>query len=339
MRYQTWSAAVGVPRGSFVAPKVHILKPLLIVLIAAVLSVPLQAQVGNVPAAPVGPAPLPNIKAAEPSPSVSGVVVQKAAWDVLTKGLADHKSGTRTYALMALSNLAASPRALAMVESALNDKSAAVREQAAMRLGDMGARSSIPKLKRMLSDRSPEVSFAAARTLTELGDDGGRDQLIEVLTGERRISGALAASGLGVWTREQGPLNLLLMGASQASSILIGPYVPLAILAVRQLASGSPDTERAMSAESLGSDGSARAIEVLRHALRDHNWNVRAAAASALGMTTATATVPELTRLLKDKKPAVRFMAAASIIRLTAPSAPLWQGADWMQPSQAGPSE
>ncbi len=313
------------------------MKPLLTVLLAAALAISVRAQDLKPPVVPGDPAPLTNIMSVAPSrPELSGIGVQKAAWDVLTKGLADHKPGTRMYALMALSSLAASPRALAMVESALNDKSTAVRQQAAMCLGDMGARSSIPKLKQMLSDRSPEVAFAAARSLTELGDDGGRDQLIEVLTGERHIASELPAWG---WARQQGPFNLLLMGASQASSILIGPYVPLAIVMVRQLTSQPPAQNRAMSAESLGSDGSARAIEVLQHALRDHNWNVRAAAANALGMTTASGAVPDLARLLKDKKPAVRFTAAASIIRLTAPSAPLWQGGDWIGASQTNPSD
>jgi HEAT repeat protein len=55
----------------------------------------------------------------------------------------------------------------------------------------------------------------------------------------------------------------------------------------------------------------------LEEALGDKNWVVRAAAAKALGNYQHKGVIPKLQELLQDDKEPVRFMAAASLVRLT----------------------
>jgi HEAT repeat protein len=63
------------------------------------------------------------------------------------------------------------------------------------------------------------------------------------------------------------------------------------------------------------------AIKELDDALDDKNWIVRTAAAQALGECKQRDQIKQLTALLSDDKPAVRYMAAASIIRLSSSKA------------------
>jgi HEAT repeat protein len=50
-----------------------------------------------------------------------------------------------------------------LIESALDDKEVSVREAACATLGELKARTSIPKLRMALADAAPEVVFAAGR--------------------------------------------------------------------------------------------------------------------------------------------------------------------------------
>jgi HEAT repeat protein len=74
---------------------------------------------------------------------------------------------------------------------------------------------------------------------------------------------------------------------------------------------------RALSAILLGPDATLDALEQLQGALTDKNWIVRAAAAQALGSSRHRDQIQYLRPLLQDDKPAVRYMSAASIVRLS----------------------
>ncbi len=73
---------------------------------------------------------------------------------------------------------------------------------------------------------------------------------------------------------------------------------------------------RILSATLLARDKDARAIADLGDALYDKNPLVRTAAARLLGGFNDSTVRPKLTPLLDDKTDAVRFMAAASIVRI-----------------------
>ena len=78
--------------------------------------------------------------------------------------------------------------------------------------------------------------------------------------------------------------------------------------------SGTPG--RAVAAEILGKDSDPYALTLLEWALADDSWAVRVAVSKALGERGNIGTIPKLMPLLSDEHHAVRYMAAASIVRL-----------------------
>jgi HEAT repeat protein len=74
---------------------------------------------------------------------------------------------------------------------------------------------------------------------------------------------------------------------------------------------------RAISALLLADDANEDAREVLREALQDKSWIVRAAAAEALGVHGSLNDIETLAPLLSDQENKVRHRAAAAIIRVT----------------------
>ena len=277
----------------------------------ALCALPLRAEDGNArhaSSAAVRP---------DSATNISSHSVDQAAWSVLLKGLKDGSAANRIAAIDALSTMGGNGEAVHLIESALKDRDDSVRVEAALRLGDMGNPASVPALKEALDDKSPVVAFAAARALAQMGDTEGRDELIEVLTGDRRISGGFFSTGTG-FARQQmsDPWSLVTMGASQTASIFGGPFAGVGVAFVHQLLTDNSAPPRAASAQALGEDGSERAVRVLEKALTDHNWTVRAAAAEALGRTSEPHAIPRLEPLLKDNKAPVRYAAAASIVRL-----------------------
>src|SRR5438445_6772963 len=109
---------------------------------------------------------------------------QAQPWHVLTEGATDHNSMRRAEAIAALGTMAPSPRVLHLVENALDDKDSSIRQLAAMNVGQMRARRSIPRLTKALNDPSPEVSFAAAESLWNVGHHSCRHAFLLFLSGQ-----------------------------------------------------------------------------------------------------------------------------------------------------------
>jgi HEAT repeat protein len=203
---------------------------------------------------------------------------------------------------------------LELLETALNDKEADVRQVAASSCSQLKSPSMIAALKSALEDTSPDVSFAAAKALWDVGDRSGRNIFIEVLAGERsssKISGELADAK----RRLRNPMALALIGAKEGAGALLGPF-SIGISVAEELTKDSSAQARALSAALLGADDSSDSLEELERALSDKKWVVRAAAAKALGHSSQPDLIAKLQPMLKDDKEPVRFMAAASIVRL-----------------------
>ena len=74
---------------------------------------------------------------------------------------------------------------------------------------------------------------------------------------------------------------------------------------------------RALAAEVLGKDSDPYALTLLEWSLGDNNWAVRVAVCKALGERGNDATIAKLQPLLNDDHHAVRYMAAASVVKLS----------------------
>lgn len=238
-------------------------------------------------------------------------------WQILTEGTTDHNVIHRQEALAALGTMGPKPRAIRLVIAALEDRDPSVRQLAARNLGEMHARSAIPKLREALKDESGEVCFAAAKSLWDMGDRSGRQVFINILAGEKSNSPGLVKEQLTTAKKKlQDPKELAFVGAEEAASALFGP-AGWGIKIMKEVTKDRSASARAMSASILSHDRNENSVQQLDDALWDKNWLVREAAAQALGASGQRDQIPYLQDLLQDDKGAVRYMAAASIIRLS----------------------
>jgi HEAT repeat protein len=247
------------------------------------------------------------------------------AWTVIDHGLKSGDFEHREQTLLALSVIDGSnAEAVGRVRELLkNDKDARVRQQAALTLGEMKAKSAIPDLRAALDDKG-EVAFAAAKALTDIGDPSGRDTLVAVLAGDRKATPGMMTNAVReAQRRVKHPEGMILMGADAAAGTMFAP-ASMGLTALEQTAGlhqkGSP--ARAAAAAYLEKDPDPYAVTLLEWALQDDSKMVRLQAARALAKRGSSASIPKLEPLLGDDHNAVRAMAAAAIIQLsTAPTA------------------
>ena len=237
-------------------------------------------------------------------------------WQVLTLGATDKKLERRQSALSALATLGSSPKAISMVEAGLHDKSADVRIAAAAALGEMNARDSISSLRGALDDPSAEVQFVAAKSLWKLGDHRGRAVLVNVLQGETSPSeGVIKQSWQDAKKKVNSPKAMALTGINAASGAFLGPFA-MGVTLAEEFTKDKSASARALSASLLASDQDPASLRQLQYALQDKSPLVQAAAAKALGDHACSQVLPDLQTLMLEGKDEVKYMAAASILRI-----------------------
>jgi HEAT repeat protein len=252
-----------------------------------------------------------------PQSSVPSGSPDMQAWGVLKQGLEDSDVEHRKKAITAIGTIGDVPEAVQMVGKGLQDKDRIVRQTSAAALGEMGSKDAIPLLRAALDD-GPEVSFTAAKSLWELGDTSSREIFQQVIIGERSDTPGKLHSALRDAKHKLRPSQLALMGANEAAGFL-GPGA-IGIEAVEEALkegkknSGGPG--RAVAAGVLAKDSDPYALTLLEWALGDTSSAVRVAVAKALGERGNQDTIPKLRPLLSDDRHAVRYMAAATIIKL-----------------------
>ncbi len=274
------------------------------------------------PPAPASQTPPPATTApptAEPAPkprpfSVAGA--RRDAWNSLNDGLEEKDSDRRVQAILALGTIGTNPKAVHLVESALDDKNSLVRQAAATTLGTMKARSSIPKLRTAMDDESAIVSFAAATALWNMGDKSGQDIFVEVLEGDRKVSQGAVRQGLHTAHEKlRDPGAMAELGAQIAAGALLGP-AGMGVTVVADMAKDKGAPARAVCARLLAQGLDADSRSALEDALNDKSWVVRATAAEALAIGKSRSSLPMVASLLDDDRSEVRYSAAAAVIRL-----------------------
>lgn len=248
--------------------------------------------------------------------------IYKQSWEIL-HGASTGSLRKRTDLMAALSSMEGDPQAIRMLEIALDDKHSDVRRIAATALGTMHAKEAIPHLRQATNDKNAGVSFAAAEALWKMGDRDGDTIFYAVVLGNRHVAKGFISSNIDTaWKELHDPMALTNIGIGEASGALLGPFAE-GITIARELAKDRSASARALSATLLGEHPNADSEKILQDTLEDKNLAVRAAAAKALGGFDDPALIQRLAPLLSQKgtpvlKPvdAVRFMAAAAIIRL-----------------------
>jgi HEAT repeat protein len=242
------------------------------------------------------------------------------AYALLNTALQNNNPVKRAYALQSMGIINPDTRYVGMVEGMLGDKDLGVRQAACSTLGEMQSRGSISKLKDMLNDAAPEVVFAAARALYNMGDPAGRAVLIAVLAGdEAGASGAVSASLREAKLTLHDPKAMLIIGAKAGVSIAgFGLTVPIA----DRLLKDRESSGKTASVMLLSTDSDPRSKEAIRVALSDKNWTVRVAALRAVATRGLHEYYDDVVPMLDDKNDDVEYSAASAVIRLrqTAPA-------------------
>jgi len=254
---------------------------------------------------------------ASPSSPTKPAEARAAAWTCLREALNNRDADHRIQAVYALGTLGVQSDTVPPIEARLEDKDSLVRQAAAKTLGDMQASQSIPKLHTALDDKSAAVSFTAAQALWRMGDQSGTSILAQVLAGDRGVSpGLIHSEWHDMHEKLHNPTSIAEFGAVQAAGAFLGP-AGFGVAALEELAKDKTAGVRAVSAGLLGSGTDSGDRVVLEQALNDKSWLVRAAAAEALGHAGGQSDVEKLVPMMDNNHPAVRYKAAAAIVRLT----------------------
>jgi HEAT repeat protein len=242
------------------------------------------------------------------------------AWQTIEHALQNSNPAKRSAALLAMAVVRPLPRAVKLVETGLGDSDPVARQSTCAVLGGFKSKTSIPKLRDTLGDEVPEVAFAAAKALYEMGDPAGRQVLIAVLSGDQAgASGFVASSMNGVRRKLHDPKALLLVGVNSGAGFLIGPFgagLPFA----ENLLKDKQASGKTVAALLLASDSTAESRDALKAAMGDNNWTVRAAAVRAVALRDLAALYGDVAFLLNDGRDEVQYAAAAALIRLKQPT-------------------
>jgi len=204
-------------------------------------------------------------------------------------------------------------KALKLAEKALDDDKPEVRSAAAAALGDMKSRTSIPKLREALDDKDPSVALAAAHSLDLMHDHSAYEVYYEVLTGQRKAGRGLIASQTSIL---KDPKKMAHLGFEEGIGFI--PFAGIGWGAIKAIRKDDSSPVRAAAAKVLAKDPDPAATKALADAVGDKSWLVRAAALEALAKRGDPSVLDTVQLYVSDEKDAVKYTAAAAVLRLTA---------------------
>ena len=236
---------------------------------------------------------------------------KREAWTILEDAATGQKSGERAAAIRSLGLLLGNKRAIRMAEKALKDDKPEVRTAAALALGDLQAKSTIPALKATTDDPEPSVALAAAQALSVLHDPASYNVYFEVLTGERKTGQGLIASQKAML---RDPKKLASIGIAEGIGFI--PFGGLGWEAIKTLTKDDASPIRASAAKVLAYDPDPASTKALENAAGDKSWLVRAAALDALAKRGDPSALSTVDLYMYDEKDVVKYTAAAAYLRL-----------------------
>src|SRR5579862_7705219 len=164
----------------------------------------------------------------------------------------------------------------------------------------------------MLDDPEPAVALAAAHSLETMHDEAGYQLYYQVLTGEKKGSKGAVASEINSL---KDPKQLAELGFQQGIGFI--PFAGMGWEAFRMLSKDNATPVRAEAAKILATDPDPESGSALGDAATDDkNWVVRVAALSSIAKRGNPALLRAAESAMEDNKPAVRYAAAATVVRL-----------------------
>jgi HEAT repeat protein len=240
------------------------------------------------------------------------------ARNVLREGAESGEPRVRIQAIQATGLIGPNTILITRLEQFLSDGNVDVRVAAVNALADLKSRSSIPRLENTLkNDTAPEVTFAAAKALYALDDPGGRAWLLDVYNGtEKATSDALHTQSRKIFNNFHSFESAGSFIVTQGIGYVPVPGVGAGFSAVTGLLSDPDLSPRAVALMLLSREKHPEIDILLKQALSDKDWSVRAASAQMIAYTARTGFREDLVPLLSDKNEKVRFRAAGAYLHL-----------------------
>jgi len=280
-------------------------------------NLPAQQQAGpnTTPGAnePVTQSPANRIGQPLPSRSKGSQTLREQAWQLLENACKSDKTSDRATAVLVLGLIPNDAKSARLVETALTDDKPEVRSAAAAALGEMKARASIPKLRAAFDDQDPSVVLAAAHSLDLMHDNSAYEVYYEVLNGERKARKGLISSQASLL---HDPKKVAALGFEEGIGFI--PFAGIGWGAIKTIAKDDSSPVRAAAAKVLARDPDPATTKALTDAAGDKSWIVQAAALEALGKRGDRSALNTVEKYMSDEKDAVRYTAAAAVLRLTA---------------------
>jgi HEAT repeat protein len=265
-----------------------------------------------VPQAPSTPASTSDNKTATaPQVESASKPVKDQAWDLLLSGTKEDGTTKRATAVRTLSLLTGESRAVTLAYHALADTKPQVRVAAAIALGELHAKSAIPKLEAALSDKEPAVVLAAAHSLLAMKETSAYQVYYEILTGERKGKKGLVAGELDTLRDRK---KMALLGFQEGIGFV--PFAGIGYGAIKTIVKDDTSPVRAAAARVLADDPDPDSEQALIDAASDKHSVVRTAALDALARRGNPAVIDRIAPALSDEKDDVKYTAAAAIVHL-----------------------
>jgi len=236
------------------------------------------------------------------------------AWSVLEAGMTDKTTEERAVAVRVLGLLEGDSKAQDLAIKALADPKPEVRAAAADALGQMKATSAASKLADVVlgDEKEPAVVMACARSMIALGDNRGYGVYYAVLTGEKKSGGSLLDDQKKMLSD---PKKMAQFGFEQGIGFV--PFGGIGYTGFKMLTKDDSSPVRAAAARILTTDPDPKTEQALVQATSDKSWIVRMAVLDTLARRNNRAIIPQIAGKLDDEKDAVRYTAAAAILRLS----------------------
>jgi hypothetical protein len=238
---------------------------------------------------------------------------REQAWRLLESACKSDKTSDRATAILVLGLIPNDAKSARLAEKALMDDKAEVRSAAAAALGEMKSRASIAKLRGAFDDQDPLVVLAAAHSLDLMHDNSAYEVYYEVLNGERKAKKGLISSQTSLF---HDPKRMAALGFEEGLGFI--PFAGIGWGAIKAIAKDDSSPVRAAAAKVLARDPDPATTKALTDAAGDKSWIVQTAALEALAKRGDRSALSTVEKYMSDEKDAVKYTAAAVVLRLTA---------------------
>lgn len=221
-----------------------------------------------------------------------------------------------------------------------------IRAAVAAAWGEIGNPAVAPMLKKAARDRDDFVRIEAATSLYRLGQESGRETLMDVVRGSatakadltpaqemkllaRTKARAMALSRLSDMGSEEVVALMETTLRDPSGAVRDATAVALCRLGLEEefprqfleAANDRDDSVRAAAVKALGETGLGSVRQAILTAAADPSAAVRAEAVAALAAAAEETLAPVLIERLKDENPRIRYLAAGGLARLAQDSA------------------